>query len=192
MIDLSVKADLKAATRYLYDYERRVIPRATNRSINTTARNVQTAINRHIAKETGLKAGEVKAATSITKSTFSTLRAIVKGRRRPYNLFRFLQPRNRSFLPGAFANQRGVKANPWRKSRIFKGTFIIRGSGHGRPIVVKRTGRNRYPLKAVYGPSIHSEFNRPAARALMNSTARTRFRINFERDLKYYISRLRT
>lgn len=190
MINVNIEADVKAAERKLYGFEKKIIPRAVNRSLNTTARNVQTTITRHIAKQTGLKVGEVKANTYVNKSTFLTLTARVIGRRRPFNLYRFLQPRNRSFLPGAFANRPGVKANPWRKSRTFRGAFIIRGRGHGRPIVVTRTSRNRYPLKAVYGPSIHVEFNRPRARRLMFVTARRRFAINFKRDLKYYLQRV--
>ena len=189
-MQVSIEAEVKAAERQLYNYEKKAIPRAVNRSLNTTARNVQTTITRHIAKQTGLKVGEVKKNTQIRKSTFLTLTASLTGRRRAFNLYRFLQPRNRSFLPGAFSNRPGVKANPWRKSRTFRGTFIIRGRTHGKPIVVTRTSKNRYPLKGVYGPSIHVEFNRPRSRRIMIVTSKRRFAINFKRDLNYYVQRV--
>ena len=190
MINVDIEAEVKAAEKKLYNYEKRAIPRAVNRSLNTTAKNVQTTITRHIAKRTGLKVGEVKESTTLTKSTFLTLTASLTGRRRAYNLRRFLQPRTRSHLPGAFAHRPGVKANPWRKSRIFKGTFIIRGRGHGKPIVVARTSKNRYPLKGIYGPSIHVEFGKPRARRIMIVTSKRRFAINFKRDLQYYVQRV--
>ena len=188
MAILDMRVEIKEATRYLKDYERKVITRATNRAINTTARNVHTEIKRYISKVTGLKVGFVGKCISVHKSSFGTLRAEIVGRGRAVNLIRFVSAGKRAV--GAFSKQLGVKANAWRTPRTYHGAFIVRGRGHGRLIVVARTGKTRYPLKGIQGPSIRVEMHRPAATRLMSTTAIKRFHINFDRDLRYYTSRL--
>ena len=188
MAILDMRVDIKEATKYLKAWERKVIPRATNRALNTTARNVHTTIKRFIARITGLKVGFVGKGITIHKSSFATLRASIVGRGRAVNLRRFVSPAKLAI--GGFRKQLGVKANAWRNPRIYKGTFIISGATHGRLIVVRRTTRNRKPLVGVYGPSIRNEMHRPPATRLMVTTAIERFRINFERDLRYYIQRV--
>ena len=184
-----MRVDIEGATKYLKAWERKVIPRATNRALNTTARNVHATIKRYISKITGLKVGFVAAGITIHKSSFATLRAEVVGRGRAVNMIRFVSPGKRAV--GAFSKQLGVKANAWRTSRTYHGAFIIRGRGHGRLIVVARTDKTRYPLKGISGPSIRVEMHRPPATRLMVTTAIERFKINFERDVRYYISRIR-
>jgi hypothetical protein len=186
-LQVDVRADVEAAEKSLFNYERRVIPKATARALNTTARNVKTQGQRDIAKITGLKVGEVGKEIWLSRATWGRLVAIVNSRRRAFNLIRFVAPSKRAI--GAFIKAKGVKANPWRRSKVFDGTFIIRGETHGRLVVVARTSSNRYPLKGIYGPSIHIEFNRPAMRRALNVLAATRFSINFRRDLAYFVAR---
>ncbi len=188
MVDISVQADIKEATRYLFNVEKRIIPRATNRAINKTAVTVKTKIQRHISQETGLTIGMVKAGIRLIKSNFSTLQAQRLGKGRAKNLLRFVTPGKRS--PGAFSNQPGVKANAWREPKVYRGAFIIYGATHGKPIVVARTGKARNKLKGLPGPSIRKEFARQEALNLMDATTKERFRIEFERALTYYLERL--
>ena len=187
-ITLDMRIDIKEATKYLKDYERKVITRATNRAINTTARNVHTEIKRYISKITGLKVGFVGKGISVHKSSFGTLRAEIVGRGRAVNLIRFVSAGKRAV--GAFSKQLGVRANAWRTMKTYHGAFIIRGRGHGRLIVVARTDKTRYPIRGLPGPSVRIEMHRPPARRLMVTTAIERFKINFERDLRYYIQRV--
>lgn len=188
-MDIDIRADISRIESQLNTWQRQVIPKATSRALNTTARNVRTAAQRHIAKTTGLKVGEVRDNFHVTRATPRWLSVKIIGRRKPFNLIRFVAPSKRT--PGAFRKARGVRANPWRNARTFPGTFIIRSPRSGVPIVVKRKGQARQPIEAVFGPSIHTEFNRRESRRLMTRTARERFRVNFMRDVKFYISRLK-
>ena len=189
MINVSIEADIKQAAAKLTTVQRRIVPRATNSAINKTVRNVATALNRHISKETGLKIGDIKKGMNIRRSTFTTLSAVITGRGRAVTLRRFVSPGKR--VPGAFRKQRGVTANPWRKRRLFPDTFIIWGRNHGQALVAVRKGTARRPIHILKGPSIRQEMNRPASRRLMSATARDRFRVNFERELTYQLSRMR-
>jgi len=188
VIEIDLSADVAEAERQLWRYEKEVIPKALSRSINTTQRNMVTAINRYMAKVTGLKIADLKSVQFMIRSTPRTHIAILITRRRPYNLRRFVAKSR--LRVGGFDKQTGVIANPWKTRRLFPGTFIIKGRTHGELIVVKRTGANRKGLKGVYGPSAAQEIQRPAAQALIRETVLTRFRINFERDLAYYSSRI--
>lgn len=186
-MQIDVRAEIEKAEKGLYRYEKRVIPRATNSSLNKTATNVRTQAHRRLSQIIGLPIKELKPYTGIRRSTLLTLSSQVFGRRRAFNMIKFVVPSKRA--PGAFRKQRGVKAKPWRRAQLLEGTFIIRGRTHGRPVVVARKGDERYPLKSIYGPSLHVEFNRPPMRRFMSVLAKRRFRVNFSRDLRYYISR---
>ncbi len=187
-VEISLEAEIEGYTKYLTKLQREAIPRSTNSALNKTAGNVRTAIARYIAQETGLKVGEVKREAIIIRSNFRTLRALVIGKGRAVTLRRFISPSKRRV--GAFRNQDGVVANPWRRRRVHRGTFLIAGKNHGQVIPVKRAGKGRKQLKALYGPSMRVEFGRPAAVELMRSTARARFKINFEHDLGRNLARL--
>lgn len=185
-MNVDVQADIKAATQSLYRFEKRVLPRAINSSLNKTARNVRAQSHREISKKTGLTIKEIKPHSWVLKSTFLTLTAAVYMRRKTVNLIRFVMPSKRNV--GAFAKRKGVSANPWRsRRRVHEGAFIMRLGGN--PFVVKRISKNSNKVKALYGPALHVEFDRPTMRIVLSAFARARFRINFIRDLKYYISR---
>lgn len=189
MIEIDLSADIEQAERQLYRWEREIIPKAVSSALNKTRNNMQTAVNRHLSKTTGLKIKELKAAEFKINSTRYTLFATLTARRRPFNLRRFVTPGR--LAVGAFARQQGVIANPWRKRRLFPRMFIIRGRTHDQLVVVKRVNKAGTKLKGVYGPSVNIEFNRPASRRLMRDTVIERFRVNFERDLNHFLSRAR-
>lgn len=189
MIEISIEADVEAATKQLYRYEREIIPKAASSAINKTMTNTITAVNRYISRRTGLKIKELKANQYRIRSSRFTLAAIlVNHMRRPVNIIRFVTPGKRQ--PGAFRKQKGVSANPWKTRRLFEGAFIVMGRS-GKPFVAVRTSRNRSGIRGVHGPSLNKEIVRPGARQVIRATVNDRFRINFERDLNYFLLRAR-
>jgi len=190
MTDIDIRAIVQETEKGLFKYERAAIPKATNRALNRTMGNVQTAIVRKLAEITALKQKEIKPGLKVTKSTFSTLNTKLIAFGRAPNLIRFVVASKQHV--GAFKKQLGVRAGAWgSRNKLYKGAFIIRGKGHGKPIVVAREGRERQPLKGLPGPSIRSEFNKPEQRALMERIGRDRFLINFQADLNFYVSRIK-
>jgi len=189
MIEVNIEADVERATQNLKLVERVVIPAALSGAINKTMQNTVTAANRHLRDETGLKIKELKDVQINIRSSRTTLRAIMRNRWRPYNLRRFVTPSK--LKVGAFVNKTGVVASPWRKRQVFEGAFIMRGKTHGKLIVVKRSGLTRSGIKGMYGPNAAKELNRPPAKALIKKTIRTRFPINFERELTFQLKRMK-
>lgn len=63
---------------------------------------------------------------------------------------------------GRRSRVKGVRVKPYRKkpSRVIEGTFIAIGTRSGRPHVLKRRGRERYPIRIQYGPNLATGFNR--------------------------------
>ena len=180
MLRVDVKADIKAALRELNRVQREQVPKAAARALNTTATQAQGAAVKELAAETGLKQKDVRAAMHRTRATWRNLVAAVVATGRAVNLIRFTRQTRDAARKGA-----GVRANAWGKSRVYRGTFI---GNQGRTVFV-REGEARLPIKAVHGPSIPREMAREKVLKHLDQTIRTRWPINFARELKYYLSR---
>ena len=189
MVAIRLEADIDRATRYLEGIERKVIPRAINRALNRTGTNVRTVVTRHISKETGLTIGKLKERTTLSRSTFRRPVISITAKRSDTNIIEFVTKARRRV--GAFDKQAGVTARPWRRKQFFRGTFIVHGKYSNKLIVVRRAKGTRKASASIFGPSIHREFIKPRAHTLFVTTARERFLVNFNRDLKYYLSRLK-
>lgn len=187
-MQISVQADIKEATRGLYNFERKHIPRATNSALNKTAQTVLTKTRSQIAKKSGLTVKEIRPYMGTRKSTFLTLSAQVYAKRRTFNLIRFVS-KSKQFVGAQWNKGKSpLRARPWRRSQPFPGAFIMRGRG-GNLIVAARKGLARAGVRGLYGPGVHIEFVRPAMRRYQKLIIRKRFPIEFKRNLKYFISR---
>lgn len=183
-MEIDLKTDIKRTTQYLNGIHRQVVPKATLRALNRTGTSVKTAVTKHVSKESGIAVTVVRKHTDVIKANRTALRVIVIGRKRAFNLIRFVTQAQRRRK--TTNKQGGLKANPWRRKRFFKGMFVIKGKAHGQPVVVIRDGSK---VRGAYGPNLNVEFDKPQSRALMGRTARARFLVNFNADLKYYLSR---
>lgn len=183
--DLSVKMDVKRLTKHLRGVQREAIPRATARALNTTARQVQSQAVKALSKKTGLKQKDIRVAMSRKKASWRNLLSAVIATGRAVNLIRFVTPAKRHSR--AFLKRDGVIAKAWGKKKLYKGTFI----GNRGRTVFARKGKERLPIKAIHGPSIPREMARPVIDRLLKKTIRKKFPINFERDMKFYLSRIK-
>lgn len=145
--------------------------RALNRATNRTAASMRSKIAREVSKEMGLRAKDVRAATSLERGRVSRPGATIEARGRPLNLVRFR----------ARQTKRGVRARPWGKPRVYSGTWI---GNNGRTVFI-RTSRKRARSRAagVRGSSItkHNQAIRPVwgpgvARSVAESTRTAQFR----------------
>lgn len=177
---IDVKADIKAALRELNRVQREQVPKAAARALNTTASQVQSAAVKELAAETGLKQKDVREVLRRTRATWTNLVAAVIATGRAVNLIRFTRQTRDAARKGP-----GVRANAWGKPRVYRGTFI---GNQGRTVFV-RQGEGRLPIKPVHGPSIPREMAREKVKKHLEQTIKTRWPINFARELKYYLSR---
>lgn len=117
------------------------------RALNRGGDQGRTAVRRSLVAQTGIKYGLINKAVMNTRATPADLSysLIAKGSETNIGLFNARQAK------------KGVSAAPWRKRRIFKGTFIVPAYG-GK--VFKRTTAERGPLEPLWGPNIAREIVR--------------------------------
>lgn len=179
-MEISVKADVQAALREVSRWQREAVPKAAAHALNTTARQVQSAAVKELARETGLKQKDIRVALSRVRATWTRLQSEVIATGRAVNLIRFTrQSRAQARKAG------GVRANAWGVSRLYRGTFI----GNLGRTVFKRAGKGRMPIRAVHGPSIPREMAREKVSRILRTVAETNWAENFARDLRYYLNR---
>ena len=189
VVDVKVGFDLRKLSTRLDDIGKKVATRAANSAINKTAASVKVRATKEISKETGLTQKVIRKQIDITRSNRGTLRAAVSAKGSAINVIEFVAPSRRTTK--AFRKRQGVTAKPWRKRRVFKGTFIGHGKNSGKPLVFKRTSKNPYPIKAIHGPSIPRTFIEERVNKLLVNTARELFRKNLKRDLDFFMSKLK-
>jgi hypothetical protein len=130
-------------------------------AINHTLARAETQVKRALVKQTGLKAGAVKAELKRFSANAGRLEGEIKGSGRYHALAEF----------GARRTAAGIKAAPWNTARVFPSTFFVQRYGAN---VFKRTTRHRFPVKALYGPAIPKEMVKDAARQSFEQTVEAR------------------
>lgn len=192
---LDIDADISGAQRKLFNMENGVVRQAAARAINRTMSQVNTGAVRELKDEIGQTTG--LTSTGIKKSI-----RVVKATRR--NLYGSLTPSGRA-LPligfGARQTKAGVTAKSWGKRKTYKGAFIAKmPSGHKGVFhrVAGKYAKNRknhtkhsMAIEEMYGPSLPKEFSKQKILASMKRIARTVWPKQFERELKYRLSRLK-
>lgn len=194
---ISVKSDIKEASKILKGYEREAIPKAVVPSLNRATKSAQSVGIKKIAQVTKLKQKDVRKAIApyFSKARRGRWYAIVDSSKgRAVNLIKFVTPSKQNPLAFRARTKRGFKfegvvANAWGQRRTYPGTFIGRGAGHGKMLVFKRGEGNK--VKAVFGPSIRREFDKPEVQRVMALQATERFGIEYKRTLDYQLKKVK-
>lgn len=128
-----------------------VSPEAVSRALNRTAERARTDVTRALVKQTGLKFGAVRKATSLWRASPGSLSAEIRAKGGYTSLKEF----------GPRQTKKGVSAAPWGRRQVFDHAFIVkRYGGH----VYKREGARRFPIRKLYGPAIPVEMVKGASR----------------------------
>ena len=167
-LKISVKSDARKLSKLLTKRQRKDIPRILTQALNRTATQVQSGAVKSVAKETGLKQKDVKAAFKRTKANFRRLTATVAASGRHLNLARF----------AARQTRRGVTAKAWGKRKLYRGTFI---GNTGRTVFVR--SKRKGGIRGVWGPSIPRTMLQRATRDAINDVVKKRWRINVNQAL---------
>ncbi|MEN5084269.1 phage tail protein [Bosea sp. TWI1241] len=154
-------------------------PVAVARALNATNAKVQTQIVRALPKQTGLKAGRIRAALKREAASAGHLSAAVRARGPYIPLKEF----------GARETAKGVSAAPWGKRRVFAGAFSRGGRFPNRVAlalgghVFKRLGKKRLKIAITYGPAIPVEMVKDASKAAYEATVARELPIDLNRAL---------
>jgi len=182
MLDLSILLDTSSARQYVKKIQKQVVPKATVRSINRTLDQVNVRVARIIAKEMGMKVGAVKKRLKKIKATRGRFVAKLRPHHWTPNLIEF----------GARSlKNKGVSHKAWGNRQKTRGAFIGKGRTSGKRLVYARTTENRYPIKALYGPTLRKTFIEDRIMKVMKMMAKGRFPKNFNADFRYYLSKVK-
>jgi hypothetical protein len=175
---INVSHDLARLTRDLTRFQRQVIPNATQMALNKVAASVRAEAVRELAKVTGLRQKDTRAATTLRKAHKGKPFAEIVARGRPLNLIRF----------DARQLKKGVSARPWGKRWLFKPRVFI--ANQGRTVFIRERGAGRLPIRGMFGPSIARELLRDEVMAAINRKFAERWPIEFERALNVQFRKL--
>lgn len=183
MMKLDVRLDLKEVQKYLTDVQRKRVPRAASRAINKTLTNVRTEASKQIRQKRALKAGVVRQAMSIVRATVARLAGSLNASGRPIPLREYAARRTKKGVT--------VKVTPGARKLVThqgnKGFIVDRIGGH----VFAREGKQRLPIKKLYGPSIPATFLKEKVVAAMHRVAGANWPKRFAEELRHELSKIR-
>ncbi len=167
---INVRWDGLGAIRDMLLRAAKVSPEATSRALNRTIDMARTSVTRALVSQTGLKYGRVRKATSVLRSSATSLSAELRARD-GYTSLKDFSPRK---------TKRGVSAAPWGRRQVFPGSFIVKAyGGH----VYKREGARRFPVQKLYGPAIPIEMLMGQSRQAFYRTVETQLPKRLDHEL---------
>ena len=135
-----------ACTRLGADEARRIF----SMTLNKEGCKSLTQLRRALAQQSSIPRGAVNAATRFRSATRADLTTITSGTGRHLPL---------SFF-GARQFSYGVRAKIWGRAQTFRSAFVVKRYDGG---VFKRTGKARFPIEQLWGPSVPVEMMRDEA-----------------------------
>jgi hypothetical protein len=176
-IRIDVKAEVEAAQKNLDDLQKRQVRRAAARALNRTGQQVRTRAVRDTAKTMGLTGKRVREAITLFKANPNALYAEVKAKGQPISLKEFKARQTR----------KGVTAKVMGERKLYRHRFIVQSlGGH----VFEREGKKRFPIRKLWGPSVPAVFLMDNINKALRDHAAERWRINFDRELNFYLNRI--
>ena len=135
-----VRTRFEAACNRLGEGDARL---AFSMALNKEGRKSFTQLRRSLAQQSSIPRGAVNAATRFQSATRATMSTVTSGTGR--------------HLPLSFFG-----AKIWGRAQTFRSAFVVKRYGGG---VFKRTGKARFPIEQLWGPSVPKEMLRDEALA---------------------------
>ena len=124
--------------------------RAFSMALNKEGRKSFTQMRRALSQQSSIPRGAVNASMRFRTASRAALSTETAGSGRSLPL---------SFF-GAKQFAYGVRAKIWGKAQTFRSAFVVKRYGGG---VFKRTGKARFPIEQLWGPSVPKEMLRDQA-----------------------------
>lgn len=150
---------------------------AVVRALNRTGDTAYARVARVLSQETGMPVARVRRVMSRSRAHPLNPGYVITATDK-YTSLKDFNPRQ---------VRRGVSAAPWRKRRIFRGTFFGTG-GH----VYRRVGAARLPIKRLFGPAIPQEVVRGASKAEADKAMAERFLPELAHEIAYRLGKIKT
>ncbi len=165
------EVDLKRVRAALEAYPKKA-QRASVRALNKAAKSGKTLLGRKIAKDMGLKVGDVSRGISVRRATPTTFCVILGASLKRIPIIQFK----------AKSTKRGVSYRAGSKRKKLAGAFIATMPA-GHTGVFKRKGAGRLPITELRGPSIGHVFLKYSDEAL--ARAQEQFPKDLAHELRF-------
>jgi DNA-binding MarR family transcriptional regulator len=181
MLRIDIRGDLETIKRSLTDLQQKKVPTAASRALNKTIGNIRTQASKSIREERALSARVVRDALTVKKTTKTQLVASLTASGRPIPLREYQ----------ARAGKRGVtvKVSPGGRKLVRhagnKAFALAKFGGH----IYARTGKERLPIKKLYGPSIPSTFVKDKVTEALDKVGGESWPKRFAEELQYELSK---
>jgi hypothetical protein len=154
-------------------------PKAMAAALNRTATGVKTDIKKEVSKIYTIKQADVgNAIKSGKKATPGNLEASVIGEFKPIQLARFSYKRKRIVDRRKRRNWSITAAVKRGESKLVQDAFLGKGK-----FIAKRVGKDRYPIKVLYGPSVSQMMDNDGIAGRVMSKANVRLDKEISRAL---------
>jgi hypothetical protein len=164
--------------------------RAFARAVNRAASSTRTQSSKDVRKAVNLKAADVKKGITLRRMAARegfNGEASVTFTGRATSLYYFA-PKDRK-VKTARGIRMGVSVNVKGKRKLVQGAFVMTKGGITRGIF-KRQGDGRYPLKKLFSTGILDVLRNDGMLDGLGVFASQRFWIEFDRDLRYRLSKV--
>lgn len=179
MIVISVTTDMD---RLLKDVklEQAAISKAASRALNTAARGLKTDTSRELRRRyPKLKLKDLSDQINITFASGQQLRAVIAVRGRPLTVGRFMVGIDKKVGGGVRVNIKG-------QTKLLKHAFVANlktKAGEDYQVVFERTGKGRYPIKAIKTIDFANAANIKEVREILDALVADRFDKEFARQV---------
>jgi hypothetical protein len=177
-VQINIESNVKQLSKQLSALENKVLPKATNRSLNRVGGKVNTQVLRYVSKKVGqtqkmLKHRGFFARVNSNIKTLTTQVRVVYGAI-PMKDF---NPRQ---------TKQGVTAKAWGKRKVYKDTFIVEELGHH---VFVRKGKERLPIKKVYGANPASVAKSAELALIVNKVIADNLGSEMKSNIRYFANK---
>ncbi len=171
-MELAIEVDNKMVLKALKAYPKKA-ERASVRALNKAAKSGKSLLTRKIAKDMGLKVGDIRDKIFMRKASATNFFVLLRASLKRIPLVKF----------GAKATKRGVSYRAGSKRTKLAGAFIATmPSGH-RGVFKRRLATGRLPITELRGPSIGHVFLKYSDEAL--ARAQEQFPKDLAHELRF-------
>jgi hypothetical protein len=171
--ELRVTVDTSAFQAVLATLQQPTLGKVAARALTDTARNGQVQATKQVAPLLGVKSAVVKESFKVVPARPSTLHAALVATGRPIPLIEF-RPKD--------TKRTGVNVRIARKTENYRHAFIATMKT-GHKAVFERVGRERGPIRELFGPSVPGMYRRRDVLPVVLLLLRDRLTTNLQRQL---------
>lgn len=188
---LDIKGDMKRVLKDLGHVDKVLAKRSASSALNRTMTQARTQVVREVAGKLGVKAKPIRQRVAFNRRDRATprdLSAALRGRLQKLSVTSVMTPAQRGKLRDHIGRG-NRKTGTYAAGRLWPSAFIAPTRNRKAVKVFRRKGASRLPIELV-GFDVAGPIDASATRQIKRVGPKV-FRQNFERDMRYRLTRNR-